>query len=135
MSERFAGRGLGFPLRLGAPTPDDHRGLGESAGEAKVAESIQILLGTQYGERLMRPRFGCNLKSLVFAPNDSATANLARYYVTEGLARWEPRIEVLEVSVSNDVIGSRLEIEINYRLRVTGDVHALVYPFPLERPR
>jgi phage baseplate assembly protein W len=135
VSERFYGRGLGFPLRLGAPTIDEHRGLGESAGEAKVAESIQIILGTQYGERLMRPRFGCNLKSLVFAPNDSATANLARYYVTEGLARWEPRIEVLEVSVANDVARARLLIEINYRLRVTGAVQSLTYPFPLERPR
>ena len=135
MSERLHGRGLAFPLRLGAPTPDERRGLEESAGEARVAQSIRVILGTQYGERLMRPRFGCNLKSLVFAPNDSATANLARYYVTEGLARWEPRIEVLEVSVANDVAGAQLSIEINYRLRVTGDVHSLVYPFPLERPR
>jgi len=135
MSERFHGRGLGFPLRLGAPTADGQQGLGESAGEAKVAESIRIILGTQYGERLMRPRFGCNLKSLVFAPNDSATANLARYYVTEALARWEPRVEVLEVSVANDASENQLLIEIVYRLRVTGDVSSLVYPFPLEWPR
>lgn len=135
MSERFHGRGLAYPLRLGTTTSGEHQGLGESAGEAKVAESIRILLGTQHGERLMRPLFGCNLRSLVFAPNDSATANLARYYVTEGLARWEPRIDVLEVSVSNDVVGGRLWIEVNYRLRVTGEVHTLLYPFPLERPR
>jgi phage baseplate assembly protein W len=135
VSERAHGRGLAFPLRLGAPTVDGRAGLGESAGEARVAEAVRVLLGTQYGERLMRPRFGCNLKSLAFAPNDSATANLARYYVTEGLTRWEPRIEVLEVSVTNDVAGAQLLIEIDYRLRVTGDVHSLVHPFPLERPR
>ena len=92
MSETFYGRGLGFPLRLGVT------GLDESAGVAQVEESIRIILGTQYGERVMRPRFGCNLKSLAFAPNTDATANLARYYVTEGLTRWEPRIEVVDVS-------------------------------------
>lgn len=135
MSERFYGRGLAFPLRLETSTTDRPRGLAETAGEAKVAESMEILLRTQYGERLMRPTFGCNLRSLAFAPNDTATANLARYYVTEALGRWEPRIELLEVTVANDVAGGRLVIEISYRLRVMGDVHSLVYPFPLERPR
>jgi len=134
MSEGFSGRGLGFPLRLGPPTPDYHRGLAESAGVAKVVESIHVILGTQYGERLMRPLFGSNLKSLAFAANDAATANLARYYVTEALERWEPRIEVLDVSVANDMAAGRLAIEINYRMRVTGDVHSLVHPFTLERP-
>ena len=133
MTAGLYGRGLAFPLRLGAPTADDRQGLAESEGPAKVAESIRVLLGTQYGERLMRPLFGCNLKSLVFAVNDPATANLARYYVTEGLARWEPRITVLEVTVTNDVVGGRLLIEISYRLRATGDVQTLVQPFPLER--
>jgi phage baseplate assembly protein W len=135
MSDRFYGRGLGFPLELAAPTTDETRGLAESGGVAKIAESIEIILGTQYGERLMRPQFGCNLRSLVFAPNDSATANLARYYVTEGLTRWEPRIEVLDVAVANDVSGAQLSIEINYRVRVTGDVHSLVFPFPVEATR
>jgi uncharacterized protein len=135
VSGQFSGRGLAFPLRVGPPNVDEHRGLGESAGQTKIAESIQIILRTQHGERLMRPEFGCNLKSLVFAPNNAATANLARYYVTEGLTRWEPRIEVLEVSVTNDPAGAQLLIEVNYRMRATGDVHSLAYPFPLETQR
>ena len=92
MDPEFYGRGLSFPLQLGVA------GLGESSGVAKVEESIRIILGTGYGERVMRPRFGCNLMSLVFAPNNYATANLARFYVTEGLTRWEPRIDVVEVT-------------------------------------
>ncbi len=128
MSTEFYGRGLGHPLRLGVA------GLGQSAGVAKVEESIRIILGTGYGERVMRPRFGCNLKSLAFAPNDDSTANLARYYVTEGLARWEPRIDVVDVSVRNDNLNAALLIDVTYRLRATQDVHNLVYPFYLERP-
>jgi phage baseplate assembly protein W len=80
----------------------------------------------------MRPAFGCNLSSLAFAPNNAATANLARYYVAEGLARWEPRIEVLDVAVDNDNLGGRLLLDITYRMRATQDVHNLVYPFYLE---
>ena len=80
MSDDFFGRGLSFPLRLGVT------GVSESAGPDKVEESIRVILGTGYGERTMRPRFGCNLKTLAFAPNNDATANLARHYVSDGLA-------------------------------------------------
>src|SRR6478736_3755785 len=96
LSEQFCGRGLALPLQLG------NAGLAETAGAAKVEESIRILLGTQYGERVMRPQFGCNLNRLAFAPNNASTANLARFYVAEGLRQWEPRIDVMVVDVVND---------------------------------
>ncbi|MGQ5640489.1 MULTISPECIES: GPW/gp25 family protein [unclassified Streptomyces] len=123
MDDELQSRGIAFPA---AP------GLATSAGVRKVEESIRIILGTQYGERVMRPRFGCNLKSLVLAPNDASTANLARYYVEESLARWEPRIELVEVSVENDSLRNALLIGVTYRLRVTASTHHLVYPFLLE---
>jgi phage baseplate assembly protein W len=82
----------------------------------------------------MRPNFGCNLKSLVFAPNNAATANLARFYVEEGLKTWEPRIELTEVLVKNENTHARLVIEIRYRIRSTNEEGNLVYPFYLEQP-
>ncbi|MEV0803185.1 GPW/gp25 family protein [Kribbella sp. NPDC050281] len=127
MSDEVLGRGLSFPLQISGI------GLAESAGVARVEQSIRIILGTQYGERVMRPGFGANLKSLVFAPNNATTASLAGYYVTDALARWEPRIDVLDVQVSNDVDGAQLVIEIRYRLRATAQEHLLVLPFLLER--
>jgi phage baseplate assembly protein W len=125
----FHGRGLSFPVQLGV------LGLSQSVGRQKVEESIRVILGTQYGERVMRPRFGCNLGSLAFAPNNSSTANLARYYVEEGLTRWEPRIQLVDVAVTNDHRHGLLLIDITYRLRATRDVHNLVYPYYLERPQ
>ena len=65
MDSEFYGRGLGFPLRLGVA------GLAESSGVAQVEESIRIILGTQLRRAGDAPRFGCNLKSLVFAPNNA----------------------------------------------------------------
>jgi len=81
---------------------------------------------------VMRPEFGGNLRALVFAPNNASTANLARYYVTEALTRWEPRIDVLDVAVTNDNVGAALSIEIRYRMRATGDAHNLVFTLNLE---
>jgi phage baseplate assembly protein W len=129
MNAEFYGRGMTYPLQVGVT------GIAESAGEEKVEQSIRVILGTQFGERVMRPRFGCNLRSLVFAPNDVATANLARYYVQEGLAGSEPRIDVLGVDVANDPQRGALIITVTYRLRVTQDVRNLVYPFYLDRGR
>lgn len=128
MDPDIHGRGIAFPVRLGPAGP------AESAGVRKIQESIRIILGTQYGERVMRPDFGCNLKRLLFAPNDESTAGLARYYVEEGLTRWEPRIELLDVTVTNDGAGAALSIDISYRVRATGAADRLVLPFPLERP-
>lgn len=122
----FYGRGASHPLR------PDARGLAEAVGRRKVEESILLILGTARGERVMRPDFGCNLNTLVFAPNNSTTANLARYYVQDGLARWEGRVEVLNVEVTNDHANAALVIDITYRLRATHDVHTLVFPFYLE---
>ncbi|WP_035845062.1 GPW/gp25 family protein [Kitasatospora azatica] len=129
MTTDLYGQGIAFPLRLGV------LGLARSAGVQRVEESIRLILGTQYGERVMRPTFGCNLRSLAFAPNNDSTANLARYYVQEGLTRWEPRIDLLTVEVANDLPRDALLIDLTYRLRTTGDVHNLVFPFYLERPQ
>lgn len=129
MSKDFHGRGAAFPLEISTIG-----GLRESAGEHKIEDSIQIILGTQHGERVMRPDFGCNLKSLVFAPNNEETAGLARHYAEEGLGRWESRIELLAVRVENDHRRGTLLIHIHYRIRATHDVRSLVYPFYLEQP-
>jgi phage baseplate assembly protein W len=126
VNEQFLGSGLAFPLQLGVA------GLAQASGQAKVEQSIRVILGTQYGERVMRPQFGSNLRSLAFAPNNGSTANLARYYVTDALGRWEPRIDVLDVAVTNDNLAAALLIDIRYRLRATGDVRNLVFVLNLE---
>jgi uncharacterized protein len=128
MDEQIYGNGLAFPVQLGTA------GLAQAAGRAKVEQSIRVILGTQYGERVMRPRFGSNLRSLVFAPNNPSTANLARYYVSIALAQWEPRIDVTDVTVTNDNSRGALQIDVQYQLRATGDVHNLVFVLNLESP-
>lgn len=128
MDSDFHGRGLAHPVRWG------NSGLAEAVGQRKIQESIRIILGTRRGERLMRPDFGCDLKRLTFAPGDESTASLARYYVEEALARWEPRIELLDVTVHNDRGDpTGLVIDIRYRLRATGAADRFLHHFPLEQ--
>jgi phage baseplate assembly protein W len=127
MNTDILGRGFAFPLQVNTVG-----GIRESMLAQKVEQSILIILGTQHGERVMRPTFGCNLRSLVFAPNDAATASLARFYIEEGLTTWEPRIVLDEVRVENDNRNGRLLISIDYRIKSTYESRNLVYPFYLQ---
>lgn len=119
------GRGIAFPPRIGL------RGFVRSGGPDRVTESIRIILGTRHGERAMRPTFGCELGSLLFAPNTAGTAALARYYVEDALRRWEPRIELLDVTVTNDPAEGKLLVDLTYRLRATQEVRTLAYDLNL----
>ena len=125
--KKFLGQGIAFPFKL---NPSGRLGLAN--GAADIEQSIRIILGTAPGERLMRPEFGCRAYQLVFAPHDLATEGLMIYYVEEALGRWEPRIEVLEVSVLDDpaqVSQGKLVVQIRYQIKATHDERSIVYPF------
>jgi phage baseplate assembly protein W len=106
-----------------------------ASGELSVRQSIEIILSTGKGERVMRPDFGCDLNKLLFAPNDRTTQALAEFEVREALRTWEPRIDVLDVNVTAaGNRGEQLLIDIGYRVRSTDTRFNLVYPFYLDRP-
>jgi phage baseplate assembly protein W len=127
MTADFYGRGAAYPLALTATG-----GIQESVGVARIEQSIRLILGTQHGERVMRPDFGANLRSLAFATNTPGTANLARHLVETALAQWEPRIEVLDVEVANGLEEAALLVDVSYRIRGAPDVRSLVQPVSLE---
>ena len=123
----FLGRGWKFPVAVAKGS------IVASGGDEKIRESILIILGTSKGERVMRPEFGCGINDLVFEVNNTATTTLVAYHVKEALLKWEPRIEVLNVFVSPDEEKRhRLNIEIDYEVKLTNSKANLVYPFYLE---
>ncbi len=128
MSDSFFGRGWSFPIGI---DPDGQIKMAEA--EHSIQHSIWAILGTSPGERMMRPDFGCGLQDLVFAANSASTAGLATEAVRRALARWEPRITVLDVhAVFDRTQPNRLLIEINYEVRATNSRANLVYPFYIE---
>lgn len=127
MAKEFLGTGWKFPVRIGA----DGAMLLSSA-EEDIEEAIRLILGTARGERAMRPDFGCGIHDRVFAIINTTTMGIIESEVREALVRWEPRIEVMQVSVSPREAGlGRLLINIDYRVRSTNTRFNLVYPFYL----
>jgi len=125
----WLGRGWAFPVRIDPATG----GIAVSEYENDIRQSIQIILRTSRGERVMRPDFGCGIHDLVFGVNSAGTASAIAAEVRQALAIWEPRIDVLDVYAAPDPAeASHLLIEINYQVRSTNSRFNLVYPFYLE---
>ena len=125
MADLFVGRGLAFPMRVN-PTG----GIALVSGDDEIAESIRLILGTSPGERPMRPDFGCPIHDHVFAPADASIIGMIGFEVRTSLTMWEPRIDVLDVTVSQDESRpSLLYIDITYEVRDTNDPRNLVFPF------
>lgn len=124
----FLGIGWSFPPQLevtGTPLLVPY--------EEDIRQAIMIIMGTEPGERIMRPDFGAGLNRFVFEPVNRTTMSLVQTRVYEALVDWEPRIEVKEVTVTTDVNEKNLLlIEMSYRIRATNTLHNLVYPFYLQ---
>lgn len=120
------GSGPAFPFQ-----PTDGR-MSYASGRDKVRQSIVMILETNPRERIMRPQFGCGLHRFLMRPNDLATQALIRREVEQAIARWEPRIEDLEVTATTGAEPELVEIRIGYRHRRDGSADSFVYPFYLE---
>lgn len=126
--EAFLGVGWAFPL---AVAPDGT--VATAAYDEDVRQAILIILGTNHGERVMRPDFGAGLRDYVFAPMSTATLALVKRRVTDALTDQEPRIDLISVEVTADTSGpARLLIDVSYQVRATNTRTNLVYPFYLE---
>jgi phage baseplate assembly protein W len=131
MSKDFLGRGWKFPVNVDSATG----GISMSEYEQDIKESIWIILSTSKGERVMRPDFGCGIHDLVFYPINTTTVNLIHNSIQEALTLWEPRIELNKLGVEEKSDEGKLEISIDYRVRVTNNRFNLVYPFYLKEGR
>lgn len=124
----FLGVGWAFPPHL-----EPGGRIAEAVYEQDIGEAIRIVLGTNPGERVMRPDFGAGLNAFVFEPVNPTTLARVETRVRDSLIAWEPRIDVLAVQVGpQGSPPSTLLIELSYRVRATNSLQNLVYPFYLQ---
>ena len=90
-----------------------NRSTGKRLNEsAQLLQSIQIILSTPLGSRVMRPDFGSELYNLVDVP--LTDINKLRIYkaTIEALNKWEKRIKVRKVSATERPEQGEIELNI-----------------------
>ncbi|RAW01590.1 GPW/gp25 family protein [Pseudochryseolinea flava] len=100
-------------------------------GKEDIDNSLHILLNTAFGERVMRPEYGCDLRKFLFDPINAKMEAYINKIVEEAIFYFEPRIRPEKVKV--DVEDGKLEITIQYIIKTTNSRSNYVFPFYTER--
>lgn len=125
----FLGTGWSFPPRFVKKA----RSVEMVSGTQDIEESLQILLSTSLGERVMQPKYGADLKDYVFEPANTGLITTITDIVRTAIIYFETRITLMKLSIDTDNIHEGLLlINIDYKVKVTNSRFNFVYPFYLK---
>jgi uncharacterized protein len=126
MDRPFLGRGWSFPPQFDKAA----KGVVMLEEERDIESSLEILLTTKIGERIMQPTYGCNLDEMVFESTNLTMLTYMKDLIENAILYHEPRIELekLEIDTSRQVEGLLL-IVLYYLVRTTNSRYNYVYPY------
>jgi Bacteriophage baseplate protein W len=127
-TNKFWGVGWSFPPSFTSTGEN----LVTVAGSEKIEQSIRLIIATQPGTLLSRPEFGCDMQRFMFSEVDSATSAEMEQEISDAILYFEPRVAIdnLEVNLL-DVEDGRVDIVLDYTIRLTNSRYNLVYPYYL----
>ncbi|WP_167612501.1 GPW/gp25 family protein [Maribellus sediminis] len=122
----FLGRGWSFPPEFDKGT----KSVKLLEDEDDIKSSLEILLSTRLGERIMVPDYGCNLDELLFKPLNLTLKTFVIDLIKKAILYHEPRIDVNKIAIDpiNELEGELL-INIDYTIRSTNSRKNMVFPF------
>ena len=120
----FVGSGFAFPMDI-----DDQGGIRMVGGTDNIDRSIRLIMGTSYGERPMRPDFGCGIHDLLFDSTSLELLGQVQAQVVASLRRWETRADILDVSATYGDDPTVINIQVTYRIKGNYDPRNLLVPF------
>lgn len=129
MPGSFLGTGWGFPPTFD-PIAD---AVVMTSDEVDIQQSLQILLSTRIGERVMVPDYGCNLDAMLFEPMTTTFKSYIGELVRTAILQYEARINLnnLTIDDSQEVNGVLLLI-LDYTIATTNSRFNYVYPYYLK---
>lgn len=128
-NQDFIGKGWTFPPAFNKDTANVEM----SEGVTDIEESLHILLSTTLGERVMQPKYGCNLREFMFESLDSNKIGYIKQRVKDAILFFEPRISAEKIDVtaddSIDLLEGRFTISVEYTIPGTNSRFNYVFPF------
>lgn len=125
----FLGTGWAFP-----PAFDSESGTVDMISNVEdINQSLNILLSTSLGERVMQPKYGCNLSDYLFESLSSSMIGYIKDRVESAILFYEPRIIAEKVEVTEDdsfdLIEGRFTITVEYTVLGTNSRFNYVYDY------
>jgi phage baseplate assembly protein W len=125
----FLGTGWAFPPAFNKDTGT----IDLVSDQEDIRQSLNILLSTSLGERVMQPKYGCNLNDYLFEPLNSSVVGYIKDLVEHAILFYEPRILADKIEVtpqdSLDLIEGRFTISIEYTIPETNSRFNYVYDY------
>jgi len=126
MAGDFLGRGWSFPPDFTLPVA----GVAMLEDDADVASSLEILLSTIPGERVMQPLYGCNMSELVFEELDTRIKTLMADKIESAILYFEPRVTLQSVKLDDSrIIEGVVLIQVIYVVKSTNSRFNFVFPY------
>ena len=85
-----------------------------------IARSVRNLILTIPGERPFNPVLGSNVTALLFNPLDNITASSIKSEIETTIDNFEPRVELIDVRVTDELDNNRFKIQIYFAIVSTG---------------
>ena len=98
--------------------------------EDDIRSSLEILLSTVQGERILQPTYGCDLTPLLFEPLTTSLRTEMVDKIRNAILYFEPRIDVEKIELKDDqILEGIVLITIDYVIRSTNSRNNFVFPF------
>jgi uncharacterized protein len=125
-NQAFLGTGWGFPPEF----KKSNKSVVMISDEEDIKSSLEILLSTKVGERIMQPKYGCNMDELIYNPLNRTLKTYVSDLIKTAILYFEPRIDLEKISIDKgDDLNGELLIILDYKIRATNSKINMVYPF------
>jgi len=123
-------------IQIGAIWSDlDHRLVLDAQGEIKIAinmqavmSSIDNILRTSRGERVMLPEFGSMLRNIVFEQIDDDLVDFISRDIKDVIEIWDDRINVKEISFLSEPDENSISLQLSFVIRGYNQIFKYVAP-------
>jgi phage baseplate assembly protein W len=88
--------------------------LAKVVNDRSINQSLKNIILTDVGERLFQPTFGSNVRAMLFENNVKENLTTLEFYISNSISLNEPRVNLIDVKLSEGVNQHELVINILY---------------------
>ncbi|MEO1032088.1 MAG: GPW/gp25 family protein [Bacteroidota bacterium] len=122
----FLGIGWSFP-----PTFNPHKRTVETVSdEEDIRQSLEILMSTRLGERVLLSDYGCGIHVMPFESITVTFLTKLKTIIKKAILLYEPRIDLEEIFFTSPKAEEGvINIQLQYKIRTTNSRLNYVHPF------